>query len=74
MQKIGTWWNDPTIDMFEIGGTVYALHGWNGESWTESWICSGERFMDASTEAYDVWPVYKQIADDQFENVGYEVR
>lgn len=72
-KKVGTWWNDKDIELVEINDTVYALHGWNGEEYTSCWKCSGKYLMDASKEVYCVRPIYKNIGDDFFELVRYEI-
>ena len=59
MKKIGTWWNDSSIEIVEISGTAYALNDWNGEAYTSCWICSGEYLHDASEEEYTLRPVYR---------------
>lgn len=73
-KNVGTWWNNRDIDLVEIEGAVYALHGWNGETYLHSWKCSGEFNTDASEEEYAITPIFKQIEEDEFEVVGYEVR
>lgn len=70
--NVGTWWNDSMIDLVEIDEEVYALNGWNGESFVDSWKCEGEENMDASEEVYVITPVTKE-ADGEFETVGYEL-
>jgi len=71
-KEVGKWWNSQEIDLIEKDGAVYALNGWNGESYTESWKCSGEHNMDA-TGSYDIRPVYNQLGEDEFEVVDYEI-
>ena len=42
MKNVGNWWNDRSIEMVELSdGKVYALSGWNGEEYTECWMCTG---------------------------------
>lgn len=72
-KEIGTWWNDSNIDLIEIDGTVYALNGWNGDEFTNCWKCLGEYYTDASKERYTVRPQYREIKEDEFEIVAYEV-
>ena len=38
----GNWWNDSSIQQIEKDGSVYALHGWNGEVYEECWKCTGK--------------------------------
>ncbi len=70
-KSVGTWWNDRDIELVEINGTVYALNGWNGETYLNCWICSGEFNMDASEQEYEISPVYSN--DEDMEIIGYEV-
>ena len=72
-KEVGTWWNDSSVDLVEIDGTVYALNGWNGEEFTDCWKCSGEYNMEASKEYCTIKPQYREIEEDEFEIVGYEV-
>lgn len=71
---VGTWWNDKNTEMYEIEDDVYALYGWNGETFTESWRCTGELNMDASEERYSITPQYDD--GDEYGNyniIRYEV-
>ena len=71
---IGTWWNDNKIDLVKIQNDVFALHGWNGESYTSSWKVTGEHLTIASKEKYDIAPITIQRSEDEFEIIGYEVK
>ena len=72
-KNVGRWWNDKEIELVEIDGKVYALNGWNGESYLKSWECTGEGLMDASEEEYSITPQYEEVENDEFEIVGYTV-
>lgn len=73
-EEIGTWWNDNNIPLVKINGTVYALHGWNGEKYNHCWICTGKFYMDSSSEEYEIRPIYSEANEDgDTEIVGYEV-
>lgn len=58
---IGQWWNAGASDipLYRIGNEVFALDGWNGEMWTDCWVCSGEHYTEASERRYEVRPVYQ---------------
>lgn len=75
-KNVGTWWNDREIELVEIDGEVFALNGWNGETYLNSWKCLGEDHMEASKEEYQITPIYEDEANehDIYEIVGYEVR
>jgi|GEM_PF-1403921 len=66
----GTWWNGGQ-EQIEKDGKTYALYGWNGESYTDSW-----QVIDRTEFAgkYDICPVYQQTGEDEFEIVDYEIR
>lgn len=74
MKKIGYWMNtmnSPAIEMMEIDGTVYALNGWNGETYEDCWEC-----LDAYTAGKDgirIRPICIEVDDDEWEIVDYEV-
>ena len=59
------------IELVEIDGIVYALNNWNGETYNNCWICSGENLMDASQEEYTIKPIYKEIGEDEFQIIDY---
>lgn len=63
-KSIGRWWNDSNIELVEIENEVYALAGWNGESYNNSWKCSGACYTEASKEKYNITPVYKLVYKD----------
>lgn len=69
---VGRWWNDKSIELVEIDNTVYALGGWNGESFNNCWVCTGEYYMDASEEEYSITPIYNDNKDNP-EVIAYEV-
>ena len=73
MKEAGYWWNDKSIELVEIDGSVYALYGWNGEEYGNCWKCTGEFLTEASKEEYTLKPVYKEVAEDEWEIVNYEV-
>lgn len=67
-KEAGKWWNGGQ-DQIEKDGKIYALYGWNGESYTDSWEVidrteAGERF--------DIKPIYEQVGAE-FEIVDYEI-
>ncbi len=71
---IGTWWKDNKIDLVKIQNDVFALHGWNGESYASCWKVTGEHLTIASKEKYDILPLSIQRSEDEFEIIGYEVK
>jgi hypothetical protein len=73
MKYVGFWWANNAIDLVEVGDSLYALYGWNGEKYTECWKCEGKYYLEASKERYELTPVYKCIGEDEYEVVDYEV-
>ena len=69
----GNWWNNSSIQQIEKDGSVYALHGWNGEVYEECWKCTGKHNMSA-TGSYTITPIFKQINEDDFVIIDYEIR
>ena len=72
-KNVGTWWNDSSIPLVEINGDVYALSGWNGEKYLNCWKCTGEGYMDASKETYEIEPLYEEVKEDDFQIIGYKI-
>lgn len=63
-KNIGQWWNSKEIDLVDIGGVVYALNKWNGESFLDCWECTGEQLMDAGDRRYTIKPLYDSVTFD----------
>ena len=76
MKTLGTWWNDKNIEIVEIEGRPIALYGWNGETYLNCWevkeMINGTGF-DIKEDGLRVRPLYKQIDEDEFKVVGYEL-
>ena len=72
-KTVGTWWNDSSIELVEIDGSVFALGGWNGESYNNCWKCTGDYNMDASEETYTITPTYEEVSEDEFEIIAFKV-
>ena len=70
---VGEWWNDKNIELVNIDGVVYALNNWNGETYNNCWICTGDNLMDASDDEYIIKPIYKEVDEDEFEIIDYIV-
>lgn len=80
-ETAGTWWNNKDIEMVKLeDGRVFALHGWNGEGYLDSWECFGEYLSDASDKKYRLYPISEGIGEanedgefDQYEIIEYEL-
>ncbi|MED2234956.1 hypothetical protein P4V96_27115 [Bacillus thuringiensis] len=63
-EEFGRWWKDENIKLIKISDKVFALNGWDGDSYTDSWRCTGELYMDASKERFDIIPRYFHVSSD----------
>lgn len=61
---VGYWCQDQNIKLVKIGEDVFALHGWDGDSYNDSWKCTGDLYMNASKERYDITPRYLHVSAD----------
>lgn len=68
-EPAGKWWNGGQ-EQIKKDGITYALYGWNGESYTDSW-----EVVDGTEPAgkYDIRPIYQQVGEDEFEIIDYEI-
>ena len=75
MKKLWVFWNDSSIEVFEIEGKAIALDFWNGEIFTncfEVYECiNGKYYNLVSDVCYEVKPIYKEM-NGIFEIVDYE--
>ena len=71
MKKVGSWWNDSSIDLVKLAdGHTYALSGWNGEDFGDCWRCTGKYYRNSSAERYTLRPIYSDVMN---ENDGYDI-
>lgn len=75
-KHVGTWWNSQDIELVDIHNEgIFALSGWNGESYTESWKVDNNDMTVALDGAYDVMPATYRINNDgNLELTAYVVR
>ena len=71
MKKLGNWWNDKSLEIYEIDGRKIVLNKWNGEMYWDCFEVSENLLEIISEERFEVKPVYKQISDDEFEIIDY---
>ena len=72
-EPAGTWWNG-NQEQIKKDGRVYALHGWSGESYADSWqVVDGTEAVGS----YDIRPVYVPNTDpddlNDFDILDYEI-
>lgn len=82
----GANWMDTDIQIVEIDDDLYALNGWNGETYGHCWKCIDRFTADPDGKEYEIRPVYDwerwNEEDGAFEDedgtiidgvIGYEV-
>ena len=53
------WWNDSSIDIVKVDGSLYALNGWNGEEYTDCWECLDKFTANPDGHRYCIRPVHR---------------
>ena len=76
MKKLGVFWSDSNIEVYEIEGKAIALACWNGEEFTNCFEvseCDNGKFYNLVNleVCYHIKPIYKEVNDD-FEIIGYK--
>lgn len=73
---VGTLWNNSDIEIWEIDGRMFALYGWNGEDYCDSWEVSDKDGFDAidPDTTYRIRPITEEIDEDEWEIVGMDLR
>lgn len=65
--EIKYYWNNGDVPMVEIDERLFALHGWNGETWLKCWECL-DKWTAASEKTFEIRPVYRfEIEEIDFE-------
>lgn len=72
MKKIGNWWNDKEIEIYEIEGRRIALNKWNGEIYYDCFEVT-ENLIDIIADNIEVKPIYKEISEDNFEIIDFKI-
>lgn len=73
--KLGTWWNNDDIKIYEIEGRPIALYGWNGEHYMDCFEVADEingRWFESVRGGIEVCPIYEERSGD-YEIIGYEI-
>ena len=75
MKTIGYLWNNKEIEIIEHNGEFFALNDWNGEKWLNAWKVKDKNGYDIleNGKKYEVTPIYKEIAEEEFEIIGVEI-
>lgn len=72
MKKLGNWWNNKEIEIYEIEGKRIVLNKWNGEIYYDCFEVA-ENLIDIIANHIEVKPIYKEIAEDEFKIVDYQI-
>lgn len=81
MKRVGYIWNNRDIEIVEINGEMYTLHGWNGEAYYHCWKVADEKGFDRVDEdEYILTPISQGVGDvdedgnyDSYETINYEI-
>ena len=63
-KHFGYWWANSSIELVKIDGRIFALNGWDGESYRLCWECQNCDHIDGlmtvkdKTADYEIRPVY----------------
>lgn len=69
MKKLGKFWNDKELSVYEIDGIKIVLNGWNGDKWTNCFELA-ENETDIIKEGIEVRPEYKELENGDFELIN----
>lgn len=59
MIVVGSLWNNRDIKIVEVDGELFAVNGWNGESYRDCWkVLDVEGLEQADDKEYILTPVY----------------
>jgi hypothetical protein len=72
-EYVGKWWNDDNIKLIKKNNRVFALYGWNGDKYYNCWECLGDHLVESGKEKFIITPIYKQIKEDNFEIIDYQI-
>jgi len=71
---VGNFYNNSSIEIHEIEGRKYALHGWNGEFYLDCWEVADKYGHDRiDSGVIEIAPIY-DFEDEQMPIIGYQVR
>lgn len=62
------------VDIVKINGRRYALDGWNGEKYANAYeVNEAGHAIDPTGPSHTATPVYKQLGEDEFEIIDYDI-
>lgn len=73
MKKLGNWWNNKILEIYEIEGKRIVLNKWNGEIYYDCFEVAENLIDIVSEKNFEIRPIYKEIAEDEFEIVDYKI-
>lgn len=69
MKKLGKFWNDKELSVYEIDGIKIVLNGWNGDKWTNC-LELAENEIDIINDGIEIRPEYKELENGDFELIN----
>jgi hypothetical protein len=69
----GYWKNHKYIPLIKKDGRAYALFGWDGEKYVDSWRYYGDHNIETN-ESFTITPIYTQLDDGSLEITDYDIR
>lgn len=67
--EIKYYWNNGDVPMVQINEKLFALYGWNGETWLRCWECL-DKWTAASEKTFEIRPVYRfEVEEIDFETL-----
>lgn len=72
MKYLGKFWNDKNLEVYEIDGRNIVLNKWDGEKYFECFELA-ENLIDIIDNQIEVKPIYKEVEEDKYDIVGFEI-
>ena len=63
IKKVGCWCNDSEIELVKIDDEIFALNGWNGESYLDCWKVNKDDLTEVVEDNYIITPYYNVEGD-----------
>jgi hypothetical protein len=73
-KEMGKLWNNKSIEVIQKDGRNFALVNYNGDEYLDCFELD-KNLIDVINEdkAFIIRPIYKEIKDDEFELIDYEI-
>lgn len=73
MEKIGNYWNDKDLEIYEIEGKRIVLNKFDGEKYYDCFELAENLIDILSEDRFEVEPIYKEIKKDEFKVIDYKI-